>query len=144
MNPRLDSLNPYPFERLATLLRDLEPNPELPLRSLAIGEPQHSPPSIVVDALRDNLYLLAKYPATKGDRALRESQAQWLEQRFNLNTIDPDSQVLPVNSTREALFAIAHAYAARCSPSHIRRRERHQNVDLNTSKHAYVLPRVLP
>lgn len=107
LNPKLESLNPYPFERLAKLLSTVEPNPEHELLSLAIGEPQHAPPSLVVEALQNNLHLLAKYPATKGDKSLRETQARWLKNRFGLRNINPETQVLPVNGTREALFAIA-------------------------------------
>ncbi|WOJ96382.1 succinyldiaminopimelate transaminase [Congregibacter brevis] len=107
MNPDLELLNPYPFERLADLLEGHPPPADRRLLKLSIGEPQHAPPEIVVKALTDNLDLLAKYPTTRGTQALRESQAQWLCNRHSLRTVDPDSQVLPVNGTREALFAIA-------------------------------------
>ena len=107
MNPDLASLKPYPFERLATLLAGLEPPADQPLIKLSVGEPQHAPPKAVIEALQSNLHLLAKYPATKGDLALRESQAGWMQRRYGLSGMDGESTVLPVNGTREALFAIA-------------------------------------
>ncbi|MDP5054241.1 MAG: aminotransferase class I/II-fold pyridoxal phosphate-dependent enzyme, partial [Congregibacter sp.] len=107
MNPDLAALLPYPFERLAALLEGVSPPTDRRLLKLSVGEPQHAPPEIVVAALRDNLHLLAKYPLTRGDLALREAQAAWLGKRYGLPTLDAERQVLPVNGTREALFAIA-------------------------------------
>ena len=109
MNPRLDTLRPYPFERLHNLLGDLQAPKGRKLLKLSVGEPQHAPPPAVLDALRDNLHLLARYPATRGSDALRESQAAWLMRRHALPDVNPATQVLPVNGTREALFAIAQA-----------------------------------
>lgn len=109
MNPGLDTLRPYPFERLRNLLGDLQAPKARKLLKLSVGEPQHAPPTAVLDALRDNLHLLARYPATRGSDALRESQAAWLMRRHALRDVDPATQVLPVNGTREALFAIAQA-----------------------------------
>ncbi|EAQ96198.1 succinyldiaminopimelate transaminase [Congregibacter litoralis] len=109
MNPDLALLKPYPFERLAKLLEGASPPDDRPLLRLSIGEPQHAPPAIVLTALRNNLDLLAKYPTTRGDLALREAQASWMCRRHGLQSLDPDSEVLPVNGTREALFAIAQA-----------------------------------
>ena len=107
MNPDLDLLRPYPFERLAKLLKGLSPPADRPLIKLSVGEPQHAPPEAVVQALGDSLPLLAKYPATRGEVALREAQADWLRRRHGLSRVDAETQVLPVNGTREALFAIA-------------------------------------
>ncbi len=107
MNPDLDSLQPYPFERLAALLEGLQPPADQPLLRLSVGEPRHAPPRAVLQAFNEHLDLLATYPPTRGSDALRASQASWLTQRHNLNSLDPDTQVLPVNGTREALFAIA-------------------------------------
>ncbi|WP_439102535.1 succinyldiaminopimelate transaminase [Congregibacter sp.] len=106
MNPDLALLKPYPFERLAKLLEGVSPPGDRPLLRLSIGEPQHAPPEIVLTALRDNLDLLSRYPTTRGDFALREAQADWVCRRHGLR-VDPDREVLPVNGTREALFAIA-------------------------------------
>ena len=109
MNLGLDHLQPYPFERLAALRRPLAPNPALSPINLSIGEPQHATPAIVLDALREHLPLLSKYPATKGTDDLREAIAGWLARRFALpaGVLDPATMVLPANGTREALFAIA-------------------------------------
>ncbi len=109
MNLGLEHLQPYPFERLAALRRDLRPDPALSPINLSIGEPQHATPALVLDALRANLSLLAKYPATKGSDDLREAIAAWLSRRFRLpaGAVDPATMVLPANGTREALFAIA-------------------------------------
>ncbi|EED32448.1 aminotransferase, classes I and II [gamma proteobacterium NOR5-3] len=112
MNPDLDLLKPYPFERLATLLDGVTPPGDLPLLKLSVGEPQHAPPEIVMTAIAENLDLLAKYPVTRGDLQLREAQARWLKKRHGV-TINANNQVLPVNGTREALFAIAQTCVGR-------------------------------
>ncbi|MEE4279624.1 MAG: succinyldiaminopimelate transaminase [Halieaceae bacterium] len=112
MNPDLDRLRPYPFERLAQLLKACEP-PAGPLLKLSIGEPQHPPPTVVQDALAQSLDLLARYPTTRGEEALRETQAAWLRTRHGLKAISADTQLLPVNGTREALFAIAQTCVRR-------------------------------
>lgn len=106
MNPYIQSLHPYPFEKLADLLADIKPNPEKELIKLTIGEPQHAAPQFVKDCLANNLDGISKYPLTKGDPALSEAIAQWCKKRFSLTSLDPKSQVLPVTGTREALFAI--------------------------------------
>ena len=71
MNPDLDRLRPYPFERLATLLASVDPPPDRPLLRLSVGEPQHPPPVFVIEVFREHLDLLARYPATRGDADLR-------------------------------------------------------------------------
>ena len=111
MNPRLGRLQPYPFERLAQLTRHVEPPGHLAPIRLTIGEPRHPPPAFVLDRLRDSLDRVGVYPLTAGLPELREACASWLERRFGLGTdaVDPDSMVLPVNGTREALFAFAQA-----------------------------------
>lgn len=115
MNPGLARLQPYPFERLAELRRDLTPNPALAPLNLSIGEPQHPTPALVREALVAALDGTAKYPATRGEPKLREAIASWLVQRFRLpaGAVDPESMVLPVNGTREALFAIAQTLVER-------------------------------
>jgi N-succinyldiaminopimelate aminotransferase len=110
-NTRLNSLQPYPFERLRALHQDLTHESNLPHISLSIGEPKHSPPQFVIDELSDSQSLakhLATYPATKGSENLRQSIADWLARRFTVE-VNMDAQILPVNGTREALFAIAQA-----------------------------------
>ncbi len=106
MNPLLGKLHPYPFERLRELTRDLTPNPALRPIGLGIGEPRHPTPRLVTDALTAALAGLANYPATAGEPALREACAQWLQRRYGV-AVDPMSQLLPVNGSREALFAFA-------------------------------------
>jgi N-succinyldiaminopimelate aminotransferase len=112
MNPDLGLLQPYPFEKLAQLQHGIVPSPKLSAINLAIGEPQHDTPPLVIKAMTTNLGpALAKYPTTLGSEALRQSIAQWLQQRFKLpeNSLDPAQHILPVNGTREALFAFAQA-----------------------------------
>jgi len=106
MNPLLDRLQPYPFERLRALTRDITPNPALRPISLGIGEPRHATPALLTQALVDNLKGLASYPATAGDPALRAAIAHWIQRRYGV-AVDENSQVLPVNGSREALFALA-------------------------------------
>ena len=106
MNPLLARLHPYPFERLRALTADVKPNPAYKPIGLGIGEPRHATPELIKQALRDNLQGLASYPATAGEPALRDTIAAWLQQRYGVQ-VDPRSQILPVNGSREALFAIA-------------------------------------
>ncbi|MFI9652787.1 succinyldiaminopimelate transaminase [Guyparkeria halopsychrophila] len=115
MNPNLDRLHPYPFEKLAELKAGAEPPADRKHIPLSIGEPRHAPPAIVLDTLRESLPEIARYPATKGEPALREAMANWLTRRFALTPghLDPEANVLPVAGTREALFAIAQAVVDR-------------------------------
>ena len=108
MNPDLTNLQPYPFQRISALKAGIEPANK-PLLSLAIGEPKHPTPQIILDALHDKLTGLANYPLTKGTLELRMAIAKWLSQRFNIadNIIDAEKHILSVNGTREALFAFA-------------------------------------
>ena len=106
MNPRLALLQPYPFEKLRRLFSSIMPPAGLKPVSLGIGEPQHPTPAFIKQALTDNLKGLASYPATAGSDALRRAIAAWLARRYELNSIDALTQVLPVNGSREALFAL--------------------------------------
>ena len=109
MNPDLELLHPYPFEKLRQLFEDLAaPADKRPI-PLSIGEPRHAAPDIARRALVDSLDMLSNYPATRGMADLRSAIGGWLENRFKLPEIDPESQILPVSGTREALFAIAQA-----------------------------------
>ncbi len=117
MNPDLDLLQPYPFERLARLFDGAQPPAGLSPIALSIGEPQHPAPSFVAKALTDHLDGLARYPLTKGSDTLREAIAGWLERRFGLTHVDPLTEVVPVNGTREALFAFAQAVVDRHAPA---------------------------
>lgn len=106
MNPLLDQLHPYPFEKLKALFADVTPNPAYRPISLGIGEPKHPTPEFIKQALSDNLGGLASYPSTIGVEPLRAAIAGWLERRYSLPKIDPATQILPVNGSREALFAL--------------------------------------
>jgi N-succinyldiaminopimelate aminotransferase len=113
MNPDLRLLQPYPFEKLRQLFADLQPPEGHSAISLGMGEPQHAAPDFVRQVLIEQLPLLAKYPATRGIPELRTAICSWLQRRFQLPAVDPESQVLPVSGTREALFAIAQAVVDR-------------------------------
>ncbi len=109
MNPLLSRLQPYPFERLRQLFEGITPAPAYPPISLGIGEPRHATPRFIQDALVAALGQgLSTYPATAGTPALREACAGWLQRRYGLH-VDPATQILPVNGSREALFALAQA-----------------------------------
>ncbi|EGV27735.1 succinyldiaminopimelate transaminase [Thiorhodococcus drewsii AZ1] len=115
MNPDLGRLQAYPFEKLATLKQGIEPPRNLDPIGLQIGEPKHPTPSLISDALIAHLHRLSSYPTTRGTAELRETIAGWLKRRFQGVdlSIDPERQVLPVNGTREALFAFAQAVVDR-------------------------------
>ena len=106
MNPLLSHLQPYPFERLRALFADITPNPAFAPISLGIGEPKHATPEFIKTALSGALAGLASYPATLGEPKLREALVSWLQRRYRLS-LNPANQVLPVNGSREALFALA-------------------------------------
>lgn len=111
MNPDLDRLQPYPFQRLGELLQGIAPSRAHAPIDLSIGEPKHQPPGFVVNELISHLHGLGSYPSTKGVPELRATIAQWLARRFGLapTSVDPDRHILPVAGTREALFAFAQA-----------------------------------
>ena len=118
MNPDLNQLQPYPFEKLAQLKAGATP-PAITHIPLSVGEPKHPAPALVLDALAEAIRGVEKYPATRGSNELRRAIANWLEQRFELpseervGALDPDRHVLPVTGTREALFAFAQAVVDR-------------------------------
>jgi N-succinyldiaminopimelate aminotransferase len=111
MNPNLEKLQPYPFERLNALKQGLTPPADLQHIALSIGEPKHPTPSFIAESLQQHMHTLSNYPLTRGMDGLREAIANWLQRRFSLadGIIDPARHVLPVNGTREALFAFAQA-----------------------------------
>ncbi len=109
MNPDLQRLQPYPFQKLAALFSEVKPDSSFRPISLSIGEPKHPTPQFIRDALSANLSGLANYPTTAGSDALRGTIAQWLSVRYDIPLPDIRSQVLPVNGSREALFAFAQA-----------------------------------
>lgn len=111
MNPELDKLHPYPFEKLATLKKGITPKSDLGHIALSIGEPKHKAPEFVIQELQQQLNGVSAYPLTKGIPELRQAISSWLIQRFKLpeSSLDPEQHVIPVNGTREALFAFAQA-----------------------------------
>lgn len=115
MNPGLENLHAYPFEKLNKLLEGCDVNPEKTAISLAIGEPKHPTPEFILNELAANLGDIAIYPSTRGLDELRHAIAKWLCQRFKLpeSSISPGKNILPVNGTREALFAIAQTIVRR-------------------------------
>lgn len=108
MNPRLNQLQPYPFQKLRELFAGVTPNPAFSAINLSIGEPKHATPSFIKDALIDNLHGLSNYPVTQGSEALREAIADWCLMRYEVD-LDSATQILPVNGSREALFSFAQA-----------------------------------
>jgi len=118
MNPDLDKLQPYPFEKLAALKAGSTPPVGLSHIALSLGEPRHAAPGFVADILSNAFDRLSNYPLTRGMPELRQAIAAWLQQRFKLaaNSLDPETQILPVNGTREALFAFAQAVVDRSKP----------------------------
>ena len=107
VNPHLSKLQPYPFEKLRQLFAGITPNPALREIRLSIGEPQHATPDFIKEALSANLSGLASYPTTLGSAELRRTLAAWLGRRYGLDDLDPETQLMPVNGSREALFAFA-------------------------------------
>ncbi len=113
VNPDLDRLQPYPFERMRHLLSDVGVPSRLTPINLSIGEPDHPAPPAVRRELAQAIDGIGQYPATRGSDELRGAIADWLAHRFGLRAIDPAHEVLPVNGTREALFAFAQAVVDR-------------------------------
>lgn len=109
MNHNLADLHPYPFAKMATLLANSTPAIHYTEIKLGIGEPKHTPPTFVLDELKENLDKICRYPTTNGTFELRQTIAHWLERRFFLQHVDPNTQVLPVMGTREAIFSFVQA-----------------------------------
>lgn len=109
MNPNLSLLQPYPFQRLRDLFAGTKPNPAFTPINLSIGEPKHETPQLILDTLTKNLGGLASYPTTIGSLALREAISSWIALRYKIAAPNPETAILPVNGSREALFAFAQA-----------------------------------
>jgi N-succinyldiaminopimelate aminotransferase len=109
MNPDLSLLQPYPFERLAELKKGATPPADRSAIMLSIGEPKHASPQLVLDALGKYQKRISVYPKTKGQPELRAAIRDWAQRRFSLKSLDAETQILPVNGTREALFAFVQA-----------------------------------
>ncbi|SFT82724.1 succinyldiaminopimelate transaminase [Halomonas saccharevitans] len=119
MNPDLDALKPYPFEKLAALRAGVTPPEGVSPISLTIGEPQHAPYAAALETLDEHRQAFARYPATAGIPELRGAIADWATRRFGLAGLDADQQVLPVNGTREAIFAFVQAALDRTRPARV-------------------------
>jgi len=109
MNPNLNLLQAYPFQRLRDLFHGTTPNPAYTPINLSIGEPKHATPALIKDALVNNLAGLASYPTTLGALALREAISSWISRRYKVPALNAETAILPVNGSREALFAFAQA-----------------------------------
>ena len=109
MNPDLRKLQTYPFEKLRQLMAGTTPNPDLNAIRLYIGEPQHATPAFIKEALIAGLDGLSSYPSTLGQPALRQTIADWMTRRYALDGIDPETEIIPVNGSREALFSFVQA-----------------------------------
>ena len=119
MNPDLDRLQPYPFERLRQLFAGITPAADLAPIILSIGEPKHPTPPFILQAYTNALSGIASYPSTVGVPQLREAIAAWATRRFQLKALDPSTQVLPVTGTREALFSFAQTVIDRTRDAHV-------------------------
>ncbi len=119
MNPNLNLLQPYPFQRLRDLFAGITPNPAYNNINLSIGEPKHATPQLIKDALTQNLSGLATYPTTLGVTALREAIANWATRRYSIPLLNPETEILPVIGSREALFAVAQVVIDSSKPSPI-------------------------
>ncbi len=105
VNPNLSKLQTYPFEKLRQLMAGVIPNPELSEVKLYIGEPQHETPGFIKEALVAGLGGLSSYPTTLGQPALRQAIAAWMKNRYGLENVNPETEIIPVNGSREALFS---------------------------------------
>jgi N-succinyldiaminopimelate aminotransferase len=119
MNPNLDLLQPYPFQRLRDLFKGISPNNNLTPINLSIGEPKHETPQLIKESLVSHLSGLANYPTTIGVLALRETISEWLSKRYDIPAPSPEKAILPVNGSREALFAFAQAVIDTSKPKPI-------------------------
>ncbi len=109
MNPLLDQLQPYPFARLREAMQGVNPPEGVTPVHLHIGEPKHPTPEVITNALTASLHELEKYPLTAGLPELRQACADWLQRRYDGLTVNPDTEVLPVLGSREALFSFVQA-----------------------------------
>jgi N-succinyldiaminopimelate aminotransferase len=117
MNPNLNLLQPYPFQRLRELFAGTTPNKNFKHVNLSIGEPKHDTPKIIQDSLTANISGLSTYPTTAGVPELRQAIANWATRRYGIPLLDIDKEIIPVNGSREALFAFAQAVIDSSKPS---------------------------
>ncbi|MDG2293325.1 MAG: aminotransferase class I/II-fold pyridoxal phosphate-dependent enzyme, partial [Methylophilaceae bacterium] len=107
MNENLNLLQPYPFQRLRDLFAQINPNAQYTPVNLSIGEPKHQTPSIIQQSLIAHIDGLASYPTTLGSAALRQAISDWASRRYDIPALDIDKEIIPVNGSREGLFALA-------------------------------------
>ena len=119
MTPDLSFLQPYPFQRLKTLLSPLTHQGSLPHIDLSLGEPKHATPQFIKEAIKNNLEGLSSYPATLGNLALRTAIRDWVSQRYAVPLLNAETEILPVNGSREALFAFAQTIIDQTQPDPI-------------------------
>lgn len=117
MNPNLNLLQPYPFQRLRDLFKGITPNPTFTPINLSIGEPKHATPELIKSALVSNLSGLANYPTTIGSIELRTAISHWISRRYSIPALNAETTILPVNGSREALFALAQAIIDQTKPN---------------------------
>jgi N-succinyldiaminopimelate aminotransferase len=117
MNENLNLLQPYPFQRLRDLFEGIAPNSQYTAVNLSIGEPKHETPKIIQKSLIDHIAGLANYPTTLGSAALRQAIANWATRRYGIPALDIDKEIIPVNGSREALFALAQAVIDTSKPN---------------------------
>lgn len=119
MNPDLDRLHPYPFEKLTKLKAGIRVPQDLNPISLGIGEPKHPSPEFVKQVIANNLDKLANYPTTKGTDELRQAIARWATRRFELapGTLTPEHHIVPVNGTREGIFSLVQSVVDSSRPA---------------------------
>lgn len=117
MNPNLNQLQPYPFQRLRELFAGVTPNANYQPINLSIGEPKHATPKLIQEALVNNLAGLANYPTTAGILGLRQAISAWATRRYGIPALDVEKEIIPVNGSREALFAFAQAVIDRSRPA---------------------------
>lgn len=117
MNPNLNLLQPYPFQRLRDLFKGITPNPTFTPINLSIGEPKHATPELIKSALVSNLSGLANYPTTIGSIELRTAISHWISRRYSIPALNAETTILPVNGSREALFSLAQAIIDQTKPN---------------------------
>lgn len=117
MNQNLNLLQPYPFQRLRDLFANIKPNTQYKPINLSIGEPKHATPSIIQESLINNIAGLANYPTTIGSIGLRQAISNWATRRYGIPALDADKEIIPVNGSREALFAFAQAVVDTTKPN---------------------------
>ncbi len=119
MNPNLNKLQPYPFQRLRDLFAGITPNAKYTAVNLSIGEPKHETPSVIQEALVQSLSGLSNYPTTLGVLALRQAISDWASRRYQIPALDVEKEIIPINGSREALFAFAQAVIDNSRPAPI-------------------------